>query len=159
MTSKIDYGRLMHDALRHLMATVLKKIGAEGLPGDHHFYITFDTAHPDVAIADWLKERYPEEMTIVIQNWFENLTVQPDHFTITLNFGNNPEPLVIPFDAVKTFVDPSVEFGLKFDPTDEELEEEMFDDELDMDEEIDLAPSKPEGGSAEVVSLDTFRKT
>jgi hypothetical protein len=154
--SKIDYGRLMHDALRQLMASVLERVAADGLPGDHHFYITFDTGHPGVDIAEWLMERYPEEMTIVIQNWFDNLTVQPDHFTITLNFGNNPEPLVIPFDAVKTFVDPSVEFGLRFDPSEEELEEEFFDDDLDMAEDDDT-PQKPEG-SAEVVSLDTFRK-
>ncbi len=99
-------------------------------PGAHHFFITFDTTHPDVAIADWLRARYPAEMTVVIQHWFENLTVTDEGFSITLNFGNQPEPMVIPFDAVRTFVDPSVEFGLRFEThADEEDEEEIEDDD------------------------------
>ena len=75
MAKSIDYGNLMHRAMRGLIQTVLKDVAANGLPGAHHFFITFDTNHPDVAIADWLKTRYPSEMTVVIQHWFENLTV------------------------------------------------------------------------------------
>jgi len=148
MSRSIDYGNLMHRAMRSLIQSVLTDVGKNGLPGAHHFFITFDTTHPDVAIADWLRSRYPAEMTIVIQHWFENLIVTDDGFSITLNFGNNPEPLVIPFDAVRTFVDPSVEFGLRF-----ETSTEASDDDED-DGEDDASP-RPD---AEVVSLDKFRK-
>lgn len=159
MARSIDYGNLMHRAMRGLIQSVLKDVAEHGLPGAHHFFITFDTTHPDVAIADWLRARYPGEMTVVIQHWFENLEVTDEGFSVTLNFGNSPEPLVIPFDAVRTFVDPSVEFGLRFETHDEDDEE---DDDDDMDEEQAQgdAPvtetAKPR--EAEVVSLDKFRK-
>lgn len=148
MSRSIDYGNLMHRAMRSLIQSVLTEVSRNGLPGAHHFFITFDTTHPGVAIADWLKSRYPTEMTIVIQHWYENLEVTNDGFSITLNFGNNPEPLVIPFDAVRTFVDPSVEFGLRFETSVEESDEE------EAEEEEDESP-RPD---AEVVSLDKFRK-
>jgi uncharacterized protein len=150
MARSIDYGNLMHRAMRGLIQTVLSDVADHGLPGNHHFFITFDTNHPDVAIAEWLRARYPDEMTIVVQHWFENLNVTDDGFTITLNFGNAPEPLVIPFDAVRTFVDPSVEFGLRFE-THEDDEDEDDDDPVDDDED----DPRPE---AEIVSLDQFRK-
>lgn len=151
MAQSIDYGNLMHRAMRGLIQTVLTDIANHGLPGAHHFFITFDTTHPDVAIADWLRARYPAEMTIVIQHWFENLEVTDDGFSITLNFGNQPEPMVIPFDAVRTFVDPSVEFGLRFETHEEEDDEDDTDE--DEDKPGDAAPQE-----AEVVSLDKFRK-
>ena len=117
----IDYGNLMHDAMRSLIQRLLQDIAVTGkLPGDHHFFITFDTTHPDVEIADWLTERYPSEMTIVMQHWFDNLEVTDEGFSVTLNFGDNPEPLYIPFMSLRTFVDPSVEFGLKFEQQDDE---------------------------------------
>ncbi|WP_417807809.1 SspB family protein [Thioclava sp.] len=151
MTRSIDYGNLMHDAMRGLIQTVLEDIAANGLPGEHHFFITFDTRHPDAELADWLRERYPEEMTVVIQHWYEGLEVTDDGFSITLNFGNAPEPLYVPFDAVSTFVDPSVEFGLRF-------ETQAYDeDELEDDDEGEKAEAAPRG-DAEVVSLDQFRK-
>jgi uncharacterized protein len=151
MARSIDYGNLMHRAMRGLIQTVLSDVADHGLPGEHHFFITFDTNHPDVALADWLRERYPEEMTIVIQHWYENLNVTDEGFTITLNFGNSPEPMVIPFDAVRTFVDPSVEFGLRFETHEDDDDE---DDDEDEDDGSDDAP-RP---AAEVVSLDKFRK-
>lgn len=154
MARSIDYGNLMHRAMRGLIQTVLTDIGANGLPGEHHFFITFDTRHPDVNIADWLHARYPEEMTVVIQHWFDNLVVTDEGFSITLNFGDNPEPLVIPFDAVRTFVDPSVEFGLRFESHAEEDDED--EDEDGDDGPVDPPLSKPH--QAEVVSLDKFRK-
>lgn len=157
MTDSIDYGNLMHSAMRGLIQNVLTDVSKNGLPGAHHFFITFDTRHPKVQIADWLHARYPEEMTIVIQHWFENLDVTDEGFAITLNFGNAPEPLYIPFDAVQTFVDPSVEFGLRFETQDFDDEEDDEEDETDEDPEDPTPPEKPRG-EAEVVSLDKWRK-
>ena len=151
MARTIDYGNLMHRAMRGLIQSVLTDVAEHGLPGAHHFFITFDTKHPDVQMADWLKDRYPTEMTVVLQHWFENLIVTDEGFSITLNFGNNPEPMVIPFDALRTFVDPSVEFGLRFETQEKDEEEE--DDEIDIEVE-----EEPERQAAEVVSLDQFRK-
>ena len=148
MTRSIDYGTLMHRAMRGLIHDVLKGVERNGLPGDHHFFVTFDTRHPEASLADWLRDRYPDEMTVVIQHWYENLAVDAQGFAITLNFGDQPEPLYIPFDAIRTFVDPSVEFGLRFETSDEDEEE---DDEVDEDDE---APRT----EAEVVSLDRWRK-
>ena len=154
MARSIDYGNLMHRAMRGLIQSVLGDVADHGLPGDHHFFITFDTNHPDVAIADWLRQRYPDEMTIVIQHWYENLNVTDAGFTITLNFGNSPEPMVIPFDAVRTFVDPSVEFGLRFETHDDDDDSDEDDDAVDNEGDDPDAPRPV----AEVVSLDKFRK-
>ena len=155
MARSIDYGNLMHRAMRGLIREVLTDIGAHGLPGAHHFFITFDTSTEGVEMADWLRARYPQEMTIVIQHWFDNLKVTEDGFSITLNFGNQPEPLVIPFDAVRTFVDPSVEFGLRFESASDDLDE---DDEEEEDETDAGEDSPAPRQDAEVVSLDKFRK-
>ena len=124
------------------------------MPGDHNFFITFDTSEDGVEMADWLRERYPEEMTIVIQHWFDNLTVDDEGFTVTLNFGNSPEPMRIPFDALRTFVDPSVEFGLRFETQESEDEDEDEDSNEDGDDNPDGAPN----GGGEVVQLDRWRK-
>lgn len=156
--SELDYGGMMHRAMQGLIAEVLRKVARDGLPGEHHFFITFDTRDDGVEMADWLRERYPEEMTIVVQNWFDNLTVADDHFTITLNFGNSPEPLHIPFDALRTFVDPSVEFGLRFETQDSDDDEDEDEDaEFDLNAEDDGDDTPPSGGG-EVVSLDRWRK-
>lgn len=152
-TDSIAYGRLMHRAMRGLIQTVLEDVAERGLPGEHHFFITFDTRHGDVTIADWLKDRYPEEMTIVVQNWFDDLRVDSEGFWITLNFGDNPEALRVPFDAILTFVDPSVEFGLRF--------ETQGEDDPDGGPAGDDGPGDETGEEAhdaEVVSLDAFRK-
>ncbi|MEE9389313.1 MAG: ClpXP protease specificity-enhancing factor SspB [Paracoccaceae bacterium] len=171
MTTSIDYGNLMHDAMRGLIQNVLEDVAVNGLPGDHHFFITFDTLHEKVDIASWLTDRYPEEMTIVVQNWFENLNVTDEGFTITLNFGDNPEPLYVPFDALKTFVDPSVEFGLRFDSQGDGSDE--TDAPHVVKEVQPLQKTKPEAENsdilkksekvdekqaADIVSLDSFRK-
>lgn len=157
MSRSIDYGSLMHRAMRGLIQEVLADVSDNGLPGTHHFFITFDTTHPDAQLADWLRDRYPAEMTVVMQHWFDNLDVGDDGFSITLNFGDAPEPLYIPYDAIKTFVDPSVEFGLRFETHGE-------DDDDDPDEgpgdHADAEPQDDEttAHDAEVVSLDSFRK-
>ncbi|MBO9454568.1 hypothetical protein J7376_06280 [Paracoccus sp. R12_1] len=158
--SGIDYGGMMHRAMQGLIARVLEGVARDGLPGDHHFFITFDTREDGVEMADWLRERYPEEMTIVIQSWFENLIIDDEGFDITLNFGNSPEPLRIPFDALRTFVDPSVEFGLRFETQDSDDDEEDEDAEyqLDDDQGSDDSPDDIPPGGGEVVQLDRWRK-
>ena len=162
VTSTIDYGNLMHSAMRGLIQKVLVDIQKDGLPGAHHFFITFDTMHPDVEIADWLSDRYPGEMTIVIQHWFADLEVTDEGFTITLNFGDNPETLYVPYDAIKTFVDPSVEFGLRFETQDEDEDTVHMGadaDEAPMEEMVEPEDEDDAPKEAEVVSLDQFRKT
>ena len=154
MSRDIDYGNLMHTAMRGLIRTVLLDIADKGLPGNHHFFITFDTDHPDAELADWLSDRYPGEMTVVMQHWFDNLDVGEDGFAITLNFGDAPEPLYIPYDAIKTFVDPSVEFGLRFESADEETDEDTAEA---IDELVNVS-QKDAKSDADVVSLDSFRK-
>ncbi len=157
----LNYGYLMQKAMRSMMADVLNRIADLGLPGDHHFYICFETGHPGVDIPDWLRETYPEEMTIVLQEWFRDLLVTPDRFSVTLNFSDQAQTLVIPFAAVRTFVDPSVKFGLKFDayePEDRALEAVMpEDDDAAPDGDADDDPPSANDG-ADVVNLDQFRK-
>ena len=160
--TRLDYGSLMHRAMRRLIREVLQGVSKDGLPGDHHFFIAFDTMHPDVEIADWLSDRYPEEMTIVLQHWFENLDVGDDGFAVTLNFGESPEPLYVPYDAIRSFVDPSVEFGLRFETP---VEEDDAPDEpsrevspLRADQEKPAGDGEAEGEGSTVVSLDSFRK-
>ena len=157
MPGTIDYGNLMHRAMRGLIQQVLEGVAEGGLPGEHHFFITFDTMHPDVEIADWLSDRYPDEMTVVMQHWFDNLDVTDEGFSVTLNFGDSAEALYIPYDAIKTFVDPSVEFGLRF-----ETQEDDDDGGPDLADalEPDRDSEDPDAGpkDAEIVSLDKFRK-
>lgn len=169
MARDIDYGNLMHKAMRGLIRTVLEDVAERGLPGAHHFFITFDTNHPDVRIADWLGERYPDEMTVVMQHWFDGLEVSDDGFSVTLNFGETPEPLYIPYDAIRTFVDPSVEFGLRFEAGSDEDDDNEDDEDGPEDSDGDtLEPPRrvrkekrdrrKSPADGEVVSLDSFRK-
>jgi len=159
MAKSINYGQLMHKALRQMLADVLNQVAREGLPGKHHFFITFETTHPGVDMSPAMRARYPkEEMTIVIQEWFEDLAVSKDRFSVTLSFGGVPEPIVIPFEAIKTFVDPSVEFGLRFD-----AHNPAGDDGKDGGAGGGADPASPDdpgpdGSDGEVVSLDKFRK-
>ena len=153
-TQSIDYGNLMHKAMRRLIFEVLTDISARGLPGNHHFFITFDTMHPGVEIADWLSDRYPGEMTIVIQHQYESLDVTEQGFSITLSFGDVPEPLYVPYDAIRAFMDPSVEFGLRFETQDEDDSTYAPEAPMEVMAEQEGAPHK----DAEVVSLEQFRK-
>lgn len=154
MTSRdsLNYGRFMERAMRGVMAEVLGHVATLGLPSPHHFYITFDTTHPGVDIPAWLRERYPREMMIVMQEWFDDLAVMGDRFRVTLNFSDRPETLVVPFEAVKTFIDPSVKFGLKFD------DQDAADDPEEDDGPDDDTPGGGAPKGAEVVRLDQFRK-
>jgi hypothetical protein len=153
MAKGINYRQLMHRAFRQVMAEVLTQVARDGLPGQHHFFITFDTTHPGVDMPAHLRARYPKEMMIVLQEWFADLAVMKDRFSVTLSFGNVPESIVVPFDAVKTFVDPSVEIGFKF----EEAPEPAGGSEgAPRPEPAPVTTTGP--GAAEIVSLDKFRK-
>ena len=149
MAKEINYNKLLQKAFRQLLAEVLSQVAREGLPGKHHFFIAFDTTHPGVDMSPTLKQRYPKEMTIVLQDWFQDLAVMKDRFSVTLNFGNVPEPMVIPLDAVRTFADPSVEFGVRLQDADADAAPPQSEPK---------APSTPRSTEGEVVSLDRFRK-
>ena len=154
MADEIDYGNLMHNAMRSLIQDVLTEVKNNGLPGEHHFFITFDTNHVEVEMASWLKERYPKEITVVMQHWYDDLDVSDDGFSVTLNFGDTPEHLVIPYEAILTFVDPSVEFGLRFETSEDEDNAE--EPAVLSSDEANTAKKEKETG--EIVSLDSFRK-
>ncbi|WP_018183493.1 SspB family protein [Kaistia granuli] len=166
----IRYDILAQDALRGVVRKVLAEVAKTGLPGDHHFYITFETRAPGVRVSTRLMTDYPEEMTIIIQHQYWDLSVTEHAFEIGLSFKGVPERLLIPFTALKSFVDPSVQFGLQFEtaPADEEVLEhsaEMEDVEtsplvLDTPERTEEAPAAEPGEkpAAEVVRLDAFRK-
>ena len=111
----IDYEALQQDAMRGVVRAVLHQINKTGLPGEHHFYISFLTHAPGVILSKRLKEKYPHEMTIVLQHRFWDLIVTDERFEVKLTFDGIPERLVIPFSALKVFIDPSVRFGLQFE--------------------------------------------
>lgn len=150
----IQYDSMVQQALLSVVKEVLQNTAEEGLPGDHHFYITFCTNHPKTSIPSYLKERYPDEMTIVIQNQFSNLVVDDNHFEISLSFNSKLEHLYIPFLALEGFFDPSVDFGLHFHAT-----EVDNDNSEDLPAIIEAADDQEDDVTTDnVVTLDTFRK-
>ena len=149
------YDLLAQNALKGVVRDALKIAESTGLPGEHHFYIAFNTRHPGVQISHKLGQRYPREMTIVLQHQYWNLHVHDDRFEVELSFDNVPERLVVPFDAVKGFLDPAVQFGLQFEtpaPGTRPREVEAAKPETPPAE----APTAAE--AEKIVSLDRFRK-
>jgi hypothetical protein len=167
-TDHIRYDVLARDALRGVLRRVLSDAAEHGLPGEHHFFITFVSHAEDVKISPRLLAQYPEEMTIILQHQFWDLLVSEDHFEVGLSFGGIPERLVVPFKAIKNFFDPSVKFGLTFE-TPDDVTEEIPEGKLPVaaapaqaaeaaaEQEDGDGPDKPSEG-AEVVRLDRFRK-
>lgn len=163
MAKEIDdntlrYDRMVEKALRGVAKQAVEEVMSDGLPGDHHFYITFLTDYDGVQIPDYLRERYPGEMTIVLQYQFYDLDVDDEFLRVTLSFNNVPEKLVVPLQAITIFADPSVNFALQFQP----LETVDYDDDPEGEPE-DKPKSKKkkkadDGEKGEVVSLDQFRK-
>jgi uncharacterized protein len=151
----IGYAKLTQDALRGVVRDAIK-VALTGLPGDHHYYVSFRTHARGVQVAQYLASKYPEEMTIVIQHQYDSLEVREDWFAITLTFGGVPQRIVIPFAAITRFYDPSVRFALPFDVVDDFAP--MADTSGDvLEAEIeDTVATKPEAGA--VVSLDAFRR-
>ena len=153
--SLIPYDEIVQDALRAVVGRVLREVEQTGeLPGGHHFYITFKTKLPGVSIPKHLVEKFPDEMTIVIQNRFWDLKVKPDGFEVGLSFNQVPAKLVIPFAAVTGFVDPAVNFALQFQA---HVDEES-DDEPTEKAENDPPVAAPVEDGSNVVSVDFTRK-
>ena len=175
----LRYDKMVEKALRGVIVQTLQYVIKNGLPEEHYFYITFLTEHPGVQIPSYLREQYPEEMTIVLQFQFYGLEADEDRMAVTLSFNNIPERLVVPLEAITIFADPAVNFALQFQPMDEM--EDVMDDEDDEDEPFIPAPqapatrpsapkqslskkgvkdkdgeAKPETGK--VISIDSFRK-
>lgn len=148
---QMHYDEMAQDALRGVIRKALEVAKGPGLPGEHHFYISFRTRAAGVSISEKLRSQYPEEMTIVLQHQFWNLDVREDGFSVDLTFNKIPETLVVPYSAVHAFFDPSVQFGLQFEVKQAEAPAEAPKAEPTADTD---AP-KPEGA---VVSLDAFRK-
>ena len=113
--AEIDYGKLLQRALRSVVRDVLERAAREGLPGDHHFYLSLRTDHGGTRIPPFLRQRFPEEITVILQHDFRDLAVDEDGFAVTLRFDGVPARLEVPWDAVVAFFDPSVDFGLRFD--------------------------------------------
>ena len=156
----LRYDRMVERALRGVVREALEVVGAEGLPGDHHFYLTFTTEHAGVDIPDYLRKQYPDEMTIVLQYQFYDLTMDDEGFAVTLSFNNRRERLAVPFAAITTFADPSVNFALQFQMQESALDAEMHDSEAEP--EADTVVPTPEDGDdgekGKIVTLDSFRK-
>ena len=169
-TDHIRYDVLARDALRGVLRRVLIDAAEHGLPGEHHFFITFISTAEGVKLSPRLLAQYPEEMPVILQHQFWDLVVTEDRFEVGLSFNGIPERLVVPFNSIKSFFDPSVQFGLSFEPT-----ETASDASNDVETpavsaasalaapaavpapESDDEPAKPSEG-AEVVRLDRFRK-
>ena len=189
-TDLVRYDLLVQEALKSVVRRVLSDAAREGLPGEHHFYISFRTDHPAAKVSQRLREKYPQEMTIVLQHQFDNLIIQESGFEVGLSFSGFPERLRVPFDALTGFFDPSVQFGLKFETSEEQGGEDTASETETSADAIPLAPKRSgvpavkepklgsrkkadtaaketpaadtaddeSGGTAEVVSLDSFRK-
>ncbi len=154
--SLIPYDEIVQDALREVVGRVLREVEATGgLPGDHHFYITFNTRMPGVAIPKHLSERFPEEMTIVIQHRFWDLKVEEDCFSVGLSFGGVPSMLKVPFAAVTQFHDPAVEFALTFQAN---AADELSDEHEVAENDTPEAKAEPAEDGSNVVSVDFTRK-
>ena len=172
----IRYDVLVQDALRGVVRKVMREVAEGGLPGEHHFYIAFDTTAPGVRMSSRLRQQHPEEMTVVLQHQFWDLAVSEHGFEVGLSFGGVPERLLVPYAAVKGFFDPSVQFGLQFDPATANQGSDAVSElpagvvpgtagipapateaQSTAEPEADEDDDKPTEG-AEVVSLDAFRK-
>lgn len=116
----LQYDKMVESALRSVVREALTLVAKNGLPGNHHFYLTFRTDHPGVDMSDALRIQYPNDMTVVLQHQYWGLEVNDDHFVVNLSFSNVPERLQVPYAAMMSFVDPSVKFGLQFQPLDPE---------------------------------------
>ncbi len=178
MRDHFSYPKMVDAALRGVVRDALKRVQEQGLRGNHHMYISFLTHYPGVVVADYLRDKYPKEMTIVLQHQFWDLEVTEEGFDLTLSFNKVPERLTIPFEAMTGFADPSVQFGLQFQPDRSRVEDGRGDgvpapitaggalvsvgqsaDDNEQENEDDGEPEAIQATTGEkVVTLDQFRK-
>ena len=184
MNDRFHYDALVDDALRSVVRRVLTQVAETGLPGSHHFYISFRSNDPGVELPDYLRAKYPDEMTIVLQHQYWDLIVRDTSFEVTVSFNKQQERIKVPFAALSAFVDPSVRFGLQFDRRDKATAGEKPETTataptplpapekrapLAGPEGEDAKPeagqtasaeaeAKPEDAASKVVKLDSFRK-
>ena len=185
MNDRFHYDALVDDALRSVVRRVLTQVAETGLPGSHHFYISFRSTDPGVELPDYLRAKYPEEMTIVLQHQYWDLIIREDDFEVTVSFNKQQERILVPFAALSAFVDPSVRFGLQFDRRDKATGEKVSAEKpegaaaptpLPVPEKRPPAPApeghdapvegeaataeaaKSEDPASKVVKLDSFRK-
>jgi len=165
----MGYNQIVENALKGVVREALTRAAAVGLPGDHHFYITYRTNAPGVKVPQSLRAQYPEEITIVVQHQFWDLVIDQESFSVSLSFAGKKEHLEVPFGAITGFADPSVQFGLQFkvDQTsinenlhdrDEDLPAAVPEEDLEEDLEKLAVPVDTGAASADVVVLDRFRK-
>jgi hypothetical protein len=165
MTSTMmRYDQMIDEALRGVVRATLRQVAKTGLPGEHHLFISFLTGFPGVELPDYLREKYPEEMTIVLQHQFWELMIERDFFSVRLSFQDIREKLVIPFGAVTSFADPAAKFGLQFKEGPEHLadDEEVSEPGEPTALPVAFTPPSPDEATdkpaAEVVTLDNFRR-
>ena len=167
MTNTLDYQTMTHNAMMSIVRDALESVAQNGLPGEHHFYITFAPQHPSVGMPDELRVRQGDEMTIVLQHQFENLTVSDRAFEVDLAFDGTEQTLRIPFATVLAFFDPSVEFGLRFPANQEQMQDEAPSapsasagrsaEEIEAENDKPSTPEDETPKTGEVVNLDMFR--
>lgn len=158
----MDYPRLVQNALRGVARQALARVEESGLPGAHHFYLSFRTDHPDVVVPDFLRDRYPDEMTVVLQHQYWDLVVGDPGFEVTLAFGGRHERVGVPWEALTAFYDPAVRFGVRFEPGEED-EAAQGPTRIPDGPGETASPTGEEDeetgkGAANVVSLDDFKK-
>jgi uncharacterized protein len=186
MNDRFHYDALVDDALRSVVRRVLTQVADKGLPGSHHFYISFRSTDPGVMLPDYLRAKYPEEMTIVLQHQYWDLIIGPDSFEVTVSFNKQQERIKVPFAALSAFVDPSVRFGLQFDRKDKAAASDKAADKVEAATPAptplpapekrpplaapatgevkpeagasEPAEAKPEDAASKIVKLDSFRK-
>lgn len=172
LNSTLRYDKMVEKALRGVITQALQHVIKNGLPEDHHFYITFITDFPGVQIPPYLQEQYPEEMTIVLQYQFYGLEADEERMAVTLSFNNVPERLIVPIDAITIFADPAVNFALQFQPM-EDMEDIMDEDDLmpppppprspkgpgkKTTDKADKGSKDTKADNGKVISIDSFRK-
>ena len=148
----INYPKLVDDAMRDIAKKLLISLSKEGLKGEHYFLITFMTSHPMVNLSNRLKAKYPNEMTIILQHQFENLLIKEDHFSVRLSFDGIKENVLIPFDAMLAFVDPSTKFALQF------TYQEKTNKKIPKAKKAPSSENENVGSEEKVILLDNFRK-
>jgi hypothetical protein len=159
MTNTIDYSGMIDRAMRGVVKECLELAQKQGLPGQHHFFVSFRTDFPTTKISETLRAKYPEEMTIVLQHQFWDLKIEDDLFSVMLSFNNVPEKLVIPYAALTAFADPSIKFGLQFNTETMAREQQNNPPKPIAEEQSDAQADTEDAEPPEkVISLDRFRK-